>query len=125
MEKGIKVKLTKQFSHVVDALQRCGIVNYKEKVITPTCVLIIDNDETFIYHFKEALEKDGNQVSINSTDLGRRNYICYLLELQGYIEIIGDIEGTEGVTADMLPWQIAQEYVLNKKYTFRNKNEQE
>lgn len=125
MKRGISVKLKKQFSYIVDALHRSGIVNYDEKVITPSCVLISSDDGFFIYHFKEALEKDGNEVNIVDTDIYRRNYIVKLLELNGYVEVLEeDPIPTHGVMCDYLPWQLAPDYKLNKKYTFRTGNKE-
>ena len=89
MKCGVRINLFSDFSVIKETLERMGIVNKREKIITPTCYLFVEDDNYYVCHFKELLAMfDDEPDELDEKDTNRRNAICTLLENWGLIEVV-------------------------------------
>jgi len=126
MEFGIPVNILKNANLVRENLERIGIANRKTKIITPSCYMILNeqNDTYYIMHFKELLARDGFRLMLDSVDIDRRNSIITMLINWGYISVYGD--NFDKVYQEplksqiyVLPYKEKSVYTINHKYELK------
>jgi hypothetical protein len=76
------------FLTVAETLTRIGIPSNRDKKLYQSCHILHKKGRYFIAHFKEMFMLDGNVSDLSADDLGRRNFICKLLQDWNLIKIV-------------------------------------
>lgn len=85
---GVRIAIKTDFNKIREVLTRIGIISYKRKTITQTCLIFHKREQYAIMHFKEMFLFDNKEADLTEEDIQRRNFIVKVLYEWGHIEIL-------------------------------------
>lgn len=117
----LKIELLVDKPIVMETLNRIGIVNFKEKIIYPSCYLYSNNANNYLIHFKQMFlirsKESYNNMSLS--DIERRNAIAFCLKKWSLIEVDESVIVPHQVKIDIIPYNNKSEWTIKHKIDLR------
>lgn len=108
---------------IEETLTRMGIVDKKNKILYPSCLLFKDIDSKyFICHFKEMFQLRKTKPSydnMSEEDILRMNSVAVLLEEWDMLELIDFPEEIDTVYVSTIPYNEKYKWVIKHKFNIR------
>lgn len=125
----VKLNSDDDFLKVLETLTRIGVANKTTKVLNQSCHILHKQGIYYIAHFKEMYKLDRKHADVSAADLGRRNYICKLLQDWGLLTIVSKQQSSWPMSgpscvkivkhSEKHEWTLKQKYaigVMKNKY---------
>lgn len=114
----IKIKLKVDANVIKETLSRMGIVNRQRKILYPSCYMISQFDEWYIFHFKElfAVTRSNWYNNLSEEDILRKNAIVYCLKQWNMIEVDESLITPHDMFVFVLPHSEKKNYLISHKF---------
>lgn len=113
----LKIKLLVDLPIVKETLNRIGIINKIEKIIYPSCYVLLINEEYHLLHFKQIflLKHENSYNNISSLDIERRNAIAFCLKNWRLIDVDDDNINPHHTKIEVIPFNEKMDWHVNHK----------
>lgn len=119
----IEIELISEESFLIikETLQRIGLTNGKNKVLTQSCHILHKRDKYYIVHFKQMLFMDGGENKMDLFDNNRLKFITNLLVSWGLCKTKEDLTHVYDPIVRIVPYKDKFNWEFKTKYTMGNR----